>query len=243
MTDDLADQIAELQNIHEGLTVIAHTADETLLIGSLPFEASADGLNPITATFDVELIIPDDYPERLPRVRETGGKVDSDYEHICDDGTLCLAVPIEERRLLWEQPTLLGFVNKLVIPYFYGYCHWKKHGEHPFKEQAHGAEGIIEHYVVTLGLADEVSALAVLSYLLEHGYRGHHPCPCGSGKTVRKCHGRALRNLHDQHTTPTLKNDFLYVLDACISKLKSGDLTIPDLLVRQVQRILEKIKF
>ena len=147
MTVDLADQITELQQVHNGLIEIEQTENETILAGSLPFEASVDGHSPITATFDIELIVPDDYPQRLPRVREKGGRIDSDYEHVYDDETLCLAVPIEERRLFWEQPTLLGFVNKLVIPYFFGYCHWKTHGEHPFEEQVHGVEGIMKHYV------------------------------------------------------------------------------------------------
>jgi hypothetical protein len=242
VSDELADQISELQQVHKGLTEIAETENETVLSGSLPFEVSADGHSPITDSFDVELIIPDVYPRRLPRVRETAGKIDGNYEHVYDNGTLCLAVPIEERRIFWEQPSLLGFVNKLVIPYFFGYCYWKIYGKHPFDEQAHGAEGIVQHYVDTLRLDDEISALAVISYLLEYGYRGHHCCPCGSGIKVRKCHGQALCDLHKQHTELTLKNDFISVLDVCIGKVKSEELKIPEPLVKQIFRILDKTK-
>lgn len=243
MREELAAQIAELQKVHKGLTKMAETKNETILSGTLPFEASADEHSPITECFEIELIIPDLYPKMLPRVRETGGKVDSEYDHVYKDGTPCLAVPIEERRIFWEQPTLLGFVNKLVIPYFFGYCHWKEYGEHPFDEQAHGPEGIVRHYIDSLRLQDEIAALTVVSYLLEHGYRGHHPCPCGSTEKVRKCHGRALHDLHEQHTELTLKNDFISVLDVCIKKVKEEELQIPEVLRRQVLRILDKIKY
>lgn len=242
MTEELDEQIADLRQLHKGLRNITDKEHETLLSGPLAFEASADGFSPITDSFEIELIIPDVYPEILPRVRETGGKIESTYDHVYQDGTLCLAVPIEERRIFWKQPSLLGFMNGLVIPYFFGYCHWKKYGQHPFAEQQHGDVGIVQHYLDALHLHDETSALAVVSYLLEHGYRGHHPCPCGSGAKVRKCHGKALRDLHEHHTEHTLKQDFISVLDVYLNKVKTRDLRIPDALERQIIRILNKIK-
>lgn len=240
MTRELDDQITELRRVHRGLTEITEKDHEIILSGPLPFEASADGLSPITENFEIDLIVPNVYPDFLPRVRETGGKVESTYDHVYQDGTLCLAVPIEERRIFWEQPSLLGFVNRLVIPYFYGYCHWKKFGEHPFDEQDHGAAGIVQHYIDSLHLQDATSALAVLSFLLEYGYRGHHPCPCGSHKKVRNCHGKILRDFQTQHTEHTLKHDFISVLDVCLNKVKAKELQIPETLERQVLRILKK---
>jgi len=242
MRKELVTEIAELQQVHNELTKVAAAGNETVLSGPLSFEASADGYSPITECFEIDLSIPDIYPKHLPRVRETGGKIDSDYDHVYKDGTLCLAVPIEERRVFLEQPSLLGFVNKLVIPYLFGYCHWKIYGAHPFEESEHGTEGIVRHYLDTLGLADEVAALTVVSFLYEHGYRGHHPCPCGSGEKLRKCHGNALRHLHEQHTDLTLKNDFLSVLDVCMPKIKSGKLEIPKPLSLQVLRLLHRME-
>ncbi len=242
MKEELSAQIAELQTVHTGLTKIAEKDNETVVSGPLPFKASADGLSPITECFEIELIIPNKYPKILPRVRETGGKVDGDYDHLYKDGTLCLAVPIEERRRFGEQPTLLGFINKLVIPYFFGYYYWEKNGKYPFDEQAHGPDGIVRHYMDSLHLPDEISALAVVSYLLEYGYRGHHLCPCGSSEKVRNCHGKALHDLHEQHNEITLKNDFLSALDVCINKVKEDKLKIPESLKRQVLRIYNKIK-
>jgi hypothetical protein len=242
VTEELHDQIAEVRQVHKRLRNITEKEHETLLSGSLPFEAAADGFSPIADSFDVELTIPDVYPDILPRVRETGGKIENTYDHVYQDGTLCLAVPIEERRIFWEQPSLLGFVNRLVVPYLYGYCYWKKYGRHPFDEQQHGDAGIVQHYLDALHLRDETSALAVVSYLLEHGYRGHHPCPCGKGGKVRTCHGKALRDLHEQHTGHTLKHDFISILDVCLSKAKAKELRIPQKLGRQILRILKKLE-
>ncbi len=121
MKQELAAQIAELRESHKELALVAETEQETVLSGPLPFEASADGHASIKTSFEIELLIPGQYPGSLPRVQETGGKIDGSYEHIYTDGTLCLAVPIEERLIFSRQPSLLGFVNNLVIPYFYGY--------------------------------------------------------------------------------------------------------------------------
>jgi len=238
VTDELQRQIAELRAVHKGLTEASESEAGTVVSGKLPFEASADGLESIVESFDVELTIPRDFPETLPTVKEIGGRIEADYQHRNPSGTLCLAVPIEQRRLFLEQPTLLGFVNRLVIPYFYGYCYFKKHGRHPFDEAAHGHEGILRHYLDTLGLRDELTALRIISFLIDHGYRGHHECPCGSGRTVRACHGPALLALHRTHNKESLKTDFAAIFGVCFPKFERGELSFPAPLRRQLLRII-----
>ena len=157
MREDLWQQIVELIGVHKGLTNIVDRDAETIMSGPLPFEASTDGLETIKESFEIELIIPHVFPDSLPRVKETSGQIVANYEHRNPGGTLCLAVPVDQRRVFFEQPTLLGFVNRLVIPYLYGYCFWKKHGRHPFDEAAHGYEGILRHYVDTLSLCNDLA--------------------------------------------------------------------------------------
>lgn len=219
MKKELAQEIAELQQTHTGLTTVTTTEETTTLSGLLRFEAIAEGYSPLIECFQIEISIPDTYPECLPKVRETDNKVDRGYEHINkggdNDGTLCLAVPVDQRRVFLEQPTLLGFVNKLVIPFLFGYCHWKKDGTYPFGTTEHGDKGIVQHYVDILGLPNERAALAVVTFLYK-GYSGRLPCPCGSGKRARKCHGEVLRALRDQHTKSTLEHD-INSIDAVIN--------------------------
>lgn len=240
MKRELAAQIAELRALHSSLTEIDEREHETAVSGELPFEASHDGHAEIADSFEIELLIPKAYPRMLPRVRETGEKIDDDYEHVYEDGTLCLAVPIEERRIFGRQPRLLGFVNHLVVPYLYGYCYWKRYGEHPFGEQKHGADGITQYYVERLELRGEVAALAIVAYLYEHGYRGHHSCPCGSGRIVRKCHGPMLRELHQHHTAETLRHDFRSVLEHCVNKHGAETISGVPQLARQVRRLIPR---
>lgn len=242
MREDLRQQIIELSDVHRGLTNIVERDAETIVSGTLPFEASADGLETIRESFEIELIVPHSFPDALPRVKEIGGRIVADYEHRNPGGTLCLAVPVEQRRVFFEQPTLLGFVNRLVIPYLYGYCFWKKHGRHPFDEAAHGYEGILRHYVDTLGLNDDLAALGVICFLFEHGYRGHHECPCGSGLRVRACHGPALRALYEHHTPQTLRNDFIAIFEMCYMKIQNGQLSFPQPLRLQLVRLLNRFK-
>ena len=238
MKEELSAEMAELRRIHSGLTEIEERTRETVVSGELPFEASHEGLATITESFDIELFIPEAYPSELPWVRETGTRIDCDYRHVFQNGRLCLAVPVEERRIFARQPSLLGFVNRLVVPYLYGYCYWKEFGQHPFGEQSHGAEGIADYYVERLELDNDLAALAVVASLLEHGYRGHHRCPCGSGKIVRKCHGAALRELHEHHTPETLGVDFRAVLEHVLSKDGVEGLSRAPALNRQVRRLL-----
>ena len=240
MKEDLHKQIEELTRVHRGLTLVAQRHRETTLSGALAFEASADGLETISESFDIELTIPSAFPDRLPRAKETGGRIGTDYEHLFADGTLCLAVPIEQRRVFFEQPTLLGFVDRLLVPYLYGYCFWSRHGHHPFDEAAHGSEGILGHYLDALDLRDPLAGLATICFIFEHGYRGHHPCPCGSGHQVRACHGPALRALHDHHAPETLRHDFLAIFDACYARLQQGQLSFPKPLQNQLLRLLDK---
>lgn len=241
MNEELVAQLTELQAVHGGLTEIEERKDETAVAGALSFEASHDGLATIVDTFEIELLVPKRYPDRLPRVREMGAKIASDYAHVYADGGLCLAVPVEERRVFARHPSLLGFVNELVIPYLYGYCHWRRYGEHPFGEQKHGGEGIVQYYVETLDLKDDLSALATVAFLFDHGYRGHHACPCGSGKIVRKCHGVGLRKLYEHHTAETLRNDFAAVLTHCMAALGPTILSSAPALMKQVHRLLGKM--
>jgi hypothetical protein len=241
VTEYLYEQISELRDFHKGLASVVERDNKIVVTGVLSFEASAEGLEVITGCFDIELLVPHNYPDMLPQVKETGGNINSNYNHINADATLCLAVPIEERRIFLEEPTLLGFVNRIVIPYLYGFSYWKKHGLHPFNEAEHGAKGIAQHYINALNLSGDNSALSVICFLMEHGYRGHHDCPCGSGRRVRSCHGPMLLSLHQTHTPHTLQADFLAILNVCLEKVEKKDAVIPEPLLKKAYRLYKQL--
>ena len=236
MREDLESEIADLRQEYQGLTTVRERKIGVVVSGTLPFEASTDGHETITDVFEIDLVVPETYPEGVPWVLETSGRIGDAYEHVYTNGKLCLAVPTEERLIFRQEPCLRGFVTNLVIPYCYGYCYWEKHGVHPFGERDHGGAGIARFYIDRLGLADEVQALEVVLHLFQHGYRGHHDCPCGSGAKLRNCHGPALLELDRNHTAESARYDFGEILRHCLKRVGDGELALPAELERRLLR-------
>ena len=236
MREDLEAEIAELQREYRGLTRLREAENGVVVSGTLPFEASSEGRETIADVFEIDLTVPRDYPTALPWVRETSGRICEAYDHVFTSGKLCLAVPVEERLRFGRDPSLRGFVTNLLIPVCYGYCFWERHGVHPFGEREHGGEGIARFYIDWLGLPGEVQALEVALHLVQHGYRGHHDCPCGSGARLRDCHGPAILELHRTHTVESAQYDLGEILRHCMKKLDDGGLVLPVELKRRLLR-------
>lgn len=241
MRDSLQSEITELQQEYRGLTRLRETEIGTMVSGTLPFEASSEDFETITDIFEIDLIVPENYPKKLPWVFETSGRISDAYEHVYTNGKLCLAVPTEERLMFMQEPSLRGFMTNLVIPYCYGYCYWERHGVHPFGEREHGGEGIVRFYIDRLDLQDEVQALEVAFHLFRYGYRGHHDCPCGSRSKLRDCHGPAVLELRQVHTNETAWHDFKGILDHCLKEMNDGNLEIPMQPIRRIFRQLDKM--
>jgi SEC-C motif len=243
VNEDLRVQLAELAAVHKGLINIEERDGFTIVSGALTFDATPAGLEQIIDSFDIEIRIPHSYPDDLPEVTETAGRIDGSYSHRNPAvGTMCLAAPVQVRLTFLEQPSLLGFVNRLTIPYLYGFAYWYRHGVHPFGELEHGHEGIAQYYKRRLGLANDVAVLEFLSYLLEHGFRGHHDCPCGSGKKLRACHGDAMRTLLPALAESALADDMMKVSDVCFGKQKKGELQIPASLLARLHKLVDREK-
>jgi hypothetical protein len=54
--------------------------------------------------------------------------------------------------LLAEGMSLVGFAERCVVPYLYPYSYLKTHGEAPFGDLEHGAEGIREDLRLLFGV-------------------------------------------------------------------------------------------
>ena len=235
---NLNSQIAELRDTYTGLNSIHTTSDGiTIVAGQLAFEASADGLASIADTFEIAIHIPNSYPDTLPRVFETGGKIDALYEHKFRDGSLCLAVPAEQGLVFRREPSLLGFATNLVVPYLYGYCYSREYGAHPFGERSHGG-GIVEYFAEIFQLSNDLNALIVVDYLQRYGFNARKSCPCGSGRRVRHCHKKLLRELHDVYTRETLRSDFSHVARYCRRTLEKGNIHVHRGPSKQINNIL-----
>jgi len=84
----------------------------------------------------------------------------------------------------------------------------------PHGELSHGGKGLMEYYMDLFTVSSESAVLGLLQKILAaDDYRGHHDCPCGSGWTVRQCHGAILLTLKKIQDQGRFFYDCLHVLE------------------------------
>lgn len=188
------EQFLELQSLYKRLSLKDLGEPNGILIqGILDFSARGkDQL--INDSFEIEILVPESFPNWHPSVKEVGGQIPITFHHH-NDGSLCLGAPLYVRMVFCEDPTLLGYVQNLLIPYLFTFCYWKKFGKMPFGELSHGRKGIMEYYRELSNSNSDMAVINLLKILAEDNYRGHHYCPCGSGRIIRKCHGEILKKI------------------------------------------------
>ena len=196
MNIDIDQQVGELLNRFPDLR-LAPTVEKhvlRLITGVLSFEATDEhGNNHLDGTFQIDLLVPTDLPRSPPRVKETGGRIPSDFHRFSDDQTLCLGSPLRLRVELHRRPSLLGFVETCVLPYFYGFLRNQQDGQMPFDELEHGARGLLDDYRRLLGAPSDQACIRMLEILsLRKRVANKLPCPCGSDKRVGQCHHHRL---------------------------------------------------
>jgi len=108
----------------------------------------------------------------------------------------------------------------------------------PWGELSHGGKGIREHYQEVFETDDFRTILRLLKLLADGNYRGHLPCPCGSGTIQRRCHGEKLRELMNAQSPEQFCVDVGNVLDALSKeevKLLSLD-ELPQQILKDIQK-------
>ncbi len=180
---------------------------DSLLKGALAFEGDYHG-EVIADEFDVELHIPSTYPEDLPLVREIGYRIPRNFHVNLDDNTLCLAAPIAIKMYFSKDKTLLGFIENLVIPFFYNFLYQQKHGSLVLGELSHGAEGILEFYREFFQITNDAAIIEILRILAHNDYQGYSECPCNSEGNLRGCHGRKVLQCMFLHSTLEFQKEY-----------------------------------
>lgn len=147
--------------------------------------------------FRIEAVVPPDYPETLPLVREVGGRIPRQIDrHISPEGFACLFAPAERFIHCPEGSTLLDFLNGPVRNFFISQSIFDLTGEWPFGQRSHGIAGIAESYAEMFEVPPTPdNVVRILEFLERREIKGHWPCPCGNGKRLRDCHGPIARQL------------------------------------------------
>lgn len=219
---------------YPGLSLI-QSENIPIVRGPLDFSAEFDS-ETINSIFTVEITFPDNFPKYPPIAKEVGGCIPQEF-HKFSNECLCLGAPAIVNMNFAKDPTLLGFIEKILIPYLYSFCYWEKHGVMPYGE-LHGEEGIFESYKELFKTSSDYVTLQLLKILAEDNYRGHLPCHCKSGKKVRNCHGTVLLEIKKH----TLKERFVFdFLCYYIYLQKSGKKIPSTLLSKKIQKTVNKM--
>ena len=212
---------AELSERFRGLNLV-FASGGIFVQGVLGFSAQYGGVV-MADSYTIEIGIPHSYPSVPPNIRECGDRVPKEF-HTGEDGLLCLGSSLDVKMKFDANPTLLGYVTELVIPYFFSFSCWEKYGVMPYGELPHGGEGILNYYCELFNTPSHLAVLNLLALLATESYRGHIACPCGSGLRLRKCHGSILMRISVHQG----QVGFLEDLVRCVAYLREAGKYIPD---------------
>lgn len=161
------------------------------------------------AVFDIEIKLPDDYPNSLPEVKELGGKIPiSGERHINYDGTCCLTVPVKMHQDLGKDYSITDFIEKFVVPFFANQVYYEIRGLWANGDYSHGDRGILECYKDILKLSNLQQITELMKIAQQIFPKTTKTCPCGSGKKLRDCHLPELINLKATIPTNLLKKNY-----------------------------------
>jgi hypothetical protein len=174
------------------------------------------------AQFDIRIELSDLYPRREPKVFEVGGRVPREPErHINPNGDCCVTV-WENWLVTADDHSLHSFLSGPLNEYFLGQLWFEKTGKWPFGERAHGTPGLEEAYADALGIPNRRKSLIYHLRLLSQDWpKGHWPCPCGSGRRLRRCHREEAMNMH-QRVPPNVAGQMLRRLCPDRNEMKSS---------------------
>lgn len=173
-----------------------------MISGKLHVHASVEGFRTVCEDFMIRLELPGDYPESLPLVYEIRGRVPSGTGrrgfHKNDNGSLCLGAPIRLHMELHSSPSISRYVRLCLIPYLYQFVFAEAGDELPLGGLDHGVMGILDYYMGELKVGSPLAALGCIRLMGRPRLLGEaEPCPCGSGKPLRICHGFFVDRLRE----------------------------------------------
>ena len=187
-------RMKELLSKYPGLRLRPMVSGYVILAGAFAFSAEGPTKEGIDDLYEIEIAIPKQFPDQLPRVREMNGRIPPSF-HKLVDGSLCLGSETRLRLTVMQSPFILSFVEHCVIPYLYGYSFFERHGKLPFGELSHGGDGIREDLAELFGIRTDMVADFVRTAALKKGIANKRPCPCGSALRVGRCHHKRINHL------------------------------------------------
>lgn len=176
-------QVKSLLQIYDKLHIEKESNQEIILTGEILVNRTASSYT-LYKTYHIEVHIPFE-SDKLPYVFDIGNAIDSNYNHQYKDGPLCLEIDFAIRIRFVDGLNLVSWMQEFVEPYFFSYEYYQRFGCFPFGERSHGIEGILQSLGDVFQETDNIKVCKILMFIYSDRYRGHLPCPCGSGKNIR----------------------------------------------------------
>ena len=225
------DAISAFLEVYDKFERVSCNQGETIVVGPYTLDATHNDVR-LVEDFKLQIIVPAGYPNSLPKVKEISGIIEREYEHLYPDGTLCLGIQGELLIAQLKNPSLTALLDGPVCSYLYSYLYHKRYRRYPFGDRAHGASGILQYYEELFREPNPIKTISLLKTVCSDSYRGHLPCPCGSGLISRKCHGEIILELKNSGAITALVNDFKTIVD---------ELAINQILAQRRKQALHRI--
>ena len=220
-------QIDHLLHIYDGLSIENILDTEIVLGGHILVNRTALGYQ-LYKKYQIRIIIPLN-SDSLPYVIDIGNQIEKGYPHLYADGQLCLETDAAIRTYFIAGFNLEIWMRDFVEPYYFSYEYYQRYGVFPFGERAHGIEGVLQTYGEYFNELDYVKIFRLMEFIQFGQYRGHLPCPCGSGKKMRSCHGKFIKKFfEDNNLKIIVQSDYeaiKEVLDAYYEQSRNSNAT------------------
>ncbi len=216
-------QVNNLLHIYDRLRVEKSLDTEIVLSGYILVNRTALGYH-LYKEYEIRIVLPVN-SDILPYVIDKGNQIDKSYPHRYVDGRLCLETDTAVRIRFINGFNLEVWMHDFVEPYYFSYEYYQRYGVFPFGERAHDIKGVLQTYGDYLDETDYVKIFRLVEFLQFGRYRGHLPCPCGSGRKMRSCHGQFLKELFACDEIKIIaQNDYKAIrerLDSCYEQSRN----------------------
>lgn len=180
--------VTEFIQVYPGFEVTEGDDLSTTLEGEFVLDAENNGIR-LADIYALKMVVIKGFPVAIPKVYETSDRIPLSYEHLYDTREFCLGINGEIALSLWPDGTLADFARGAITDYLYTAKFFQKFEQYPFGERSHCEEGIFEFYREYFNVESREAVRSLLLAIAKQKYRGHLPCPCGSGVRGRYCHG------------------------------------------------------
>ncbi|MBL1146538.1 MAG: hypothetical protein HND56_05165 [Pseudomonadota bacterium] len=182
-------KLDEFLALHPSMRLAELDSQRVVLDGEYELDAQLKNFEPIRETYQLKITFFADYPKSLPIVQETTRRIPrtADY-HTYEDGSFCLGSDINLKSILFEDPSVQGFVERVLAPFLYSISYKIKHDIYPFGDLAHGESGLIDDYQRLFNVNGKLAVLSVLAALGKRKRDANKlPCPCGCRARLGEC--------------------------------------------------------